>query len=155
MKTYMGAESGIRNAVRNAYKLNEPRVLVVDDDPASAQALLHVLSNLGLNVTVLFRGRDAVEALRHEPFELFVLDWNMPGFDGGAVIKALGQMVQKSDVGHEIARMPLIVYSGLNEKDLKPPKELNYFHFTDYLQKPSSISEMAALVVSTLTGSRG
>lgn len=50
--------------------------------------------------------------------------------------------------------MPLIVYTGLSERDLELPKELDYFQDTDFLQKPSFVSEMARLVVSTLARAR-
>lgn len=62
------------------------RVLVVDDNPLSAEILAEMLAAFGLRVATASSGVEAVRAVRAardtDPYALVVLDWNMPVMDG-------------------------------------------------------------------------
>ncbi len=63
------------------------RVLVVDDNDSARQVLRDMLESMSFRVTAVASGKAALQqvqeaALCHEPFELLVLDWQMPGMDG-------------------------------------------------------------------------
>ncbi|MEO9136095.1 MAG: response regulator [Casimicrobiaceae bacterium] len=70
------------------------RVLVVDDLPEARLVLVHMLEDLGLKVVEANNGEMALSALRdgierNEPFAAALIDWVMPGMDGGALIRAI------------------------------------------------------------------
>jgi two-component system sensor histidine kinase/response regulator len=69
------------------------RTLVVDDNPAARQTLREMLSALRFRVDIAGAADEAIEAVRAahatDPFELILMDANMPGKDGVAAAQAL------------------------------------------------------------------
>ncbi len=63
-----------------------PRILVVDDEPRMLTALSELLRMRNHNVTAAGDGRTAIQLLREQSFDLVLLDLNMPGTDGFAVM---------------------------------------------------------------------
>src|ERR1700690_1105969 len=57
-------------------------VLVVDDEPALRKALRTSLIASGFTVEEARDGEEALETVRHRPFDLVLLDINMPGING-------------------------------------------------------------------------
>jgi signal transduction histidine kinase/DNA-binding response OmpR family regulator len=64
--------------------LNGLRVLVVDDNPAARDVLLHALQSLPLHAESADSGPAALVLLQAAvpPFDLLLTDWMMPGMDG-------------------------------------------------------------------------
>lgn len=76
------------------------RVLIVDDQPDARGALSDLIEALGVGrsgngtVDIATGGRTALDMIdsnraRGEPYDLLLLDWVMPGFDGADVLKTL------------------------------------------------------------------
>lgn len=57
-------------------------VLIVDDDPALRRALHQTLEALGFDVTEVATGEQALREADCRPFEVVLLDLNMPGMGG-------------------------------------------------------------------------
>jgi two-component system sensor histidine kinase/response regulator len=62
------------------------RVLVVDDNATSRSILQDMLESFSFKVTLAASGREGLTELEkapaNEPFELVIMDWQMPGMDG-------------------------------------------------------------------------
>jgi CheY-like chemotaxis protein len=63
------------------------KVLVVDDDPITAEHTRMVLDELGIHTDVCYDGESALRMLelqhiKQEPYNLVLSDWRMPGMDG-------------------------------------------------------------------------
>jgi CheY-like chemotaxis protein len=58
------------------------RVLVVDDDPVVGKSFDRVLSDKGYVVITAQNGREALDKLRDEEFDVVFTDIKMPGMDG-------------------------------------------------------------------------
>jgi two-component system NtrC family response regulator len=58
------------------------RVLLVDDEADLLEALSKRLLRQGYTVKMSFSGKDAIEAAKHENFDVAVVDLKMPGIDG-------------------------------------------------------------------------
>lgn len=56
--------------------------LVVDDEPSVRAVVKHALEALGHKVRVVHDGREALQLILKERFDLVVTDWEMPGIDG-------------------------------------------------------------------------
>ena len=55
------------------------KVLLVDDDEGSRQALRAQLMDMGYSVTSVDSGEHAWELFQHEPYRMVISDWVMPG----------------------------------------------------------------------------
>jgi diguanylate cyclase (GGDEF)-like protein/PAS domain S-box-containing protein len=72
--------------------IHQARILLVDDDMAVRQALFDLLSRSGyVSVSCTADARAVASMHAAAPFDLIVLDLDMPGFDGFAVMHALEQ----------------------------------------------------------------
>ena len=58
------------------------RVLVVDDNAINQKVAVRILQQLGYQPAVAGNGREALEAIEHEPFNLVFMDVMMPELDG-------------------------------------------------------------------------
>lgn len=67
------------------------RCAVVDDDRAQAELVRTLLEGAGYHCDLMTSGRQLISRLRHETYDLVVLDWCMPGFDGVEVLRVLRQ----------------------------------------------------------------
>jgi two-component system cell cycle response regulator len=68
------------------------KVLVADDDAISSRLLARTLSRWGYEVVMVHNGQAALEILLgKDPPCLAILDWVMPGLDGGTICKRVRQ----------------------------------------------------------------
>ena len=65
------------------------RILVADDDPASAELLTYFLESNGFDVSTAPDGNRALEMGTSGDFELVILDVHMPMYDGVEVLQFL------------------------------------------------------------------
>ena len=86
------------------------RILVVDDNRINRMKLSRALVQQGHEVAEAENGREALEKLRDDVFDLVLLDILMPEVDG---FQVLGEM--KADT--ELRDVPVIVISALEEMD--------------------------------------
>ncbi len=80
------------------------RVLVVEDTAVNQRIAQEVLSRAGHTVTIVERGEAALYACRRTSFDALLLDVQLPGMDGLAVIGALRE--QECELGRQ--RTPVI-----------------------------------------------
>jgi two-component system sensor histidine kinase RpfC len=81
------------------------RVLVADDNPTNREVIGKILERGGHSVALANDGQQALDALEREPFDIVILDRNMPGMGGIEALQALRLMTR----GRE--RLPVIVLS--------------------------------------------
>ncbi|HEV2105356.1 MAG TPA: sigma-54 dependent transcriptional regulator [Candidatus Eisenbacteria bacterium] len=76
------------------------KILVVDDEQSMTQFLGIVLRKEGFQVTTVNSGRDALEKLKSDNYDVVITDLKMPGMDGIQVLQA----VKKHD-----ANLPVVL----------------------------------------------
>ncbi len=84
------------------------KLLVVDDDEGNREMLARRLERLGHQTVVASNGREALERLRVEPFDLMLLDIQMPELNGYQVLEAL-----RADAA--LSQLPVIVLSASDD----------------------------------------
>ena len=102
-------------------------VLVVDDDKMNRMMLGHNLAQEGYRAAMAEDGKQALEMLGSEPFDVVLLDVVMPGMDGFEVLKHI-----KDDA--ELRHVPVIMISGLD--DLEGVVRCIEMGAEDFLPKP-------------------
>ena len=104
-------------------KMNELRLLVVDDEPLARRRLRRLLKQAGLEeVDECRSGEQAVAAIQADPPDLVLLDVQMPGMDGFDVVQAVG-----------VERMPTTIFVTAYDEYALRAFEV---HALDYLLKP-------------------
>jgi adenylate cyclase len=121
------------------------RLLVVDDNKVNRLLLTRSLEQQGHGVACAENGRAALEMLRREPFDLLLLDIEMPEMDGFQVLEQLKGDLQLRD-------LPVIVTSSLEGVDnVVRCIELGA---EDYLQKPVNPVLLRARIGASLEKKR-
>ena len=108
------------------------KILIADDERALAGALSLKLNHEGFDATVVFDGREAMDHLEKDKFDLLILDLMMPQLDGFGV---LGELKSKG------IKIPVMVASNLSQtEDITKAKGLGAFDF--FIKSDISISDI-------------
>jgi CheY-like chemotaxis protein len=117
------------------------RILVVDDNPDTAQYARVMLERQRYDVEVAASGREALDRAAIKRPDLMLLDLLMPGLDGFAVLQAL-----KSS--HLLSQIPVVVFSAKRARaDVARAIERGA---ADYVAKPIDADVLVAKVRSVL-----
>jgi len=115
------------------------RLILIEDDEKTAQALQCGLENEGFSVVTAQTGEDGFFLLNAESFDLLVLDWMLPGRSGIEILKTLRMRGTK---------MPVLL---LTARDSVGDRVLGLESGADdYLVKPFAFAELVARIRSLL-----
>lgn len=116
------------------------KILVVDDNRTSAQAMARILTKQGHMVTALFEGQSAIDAMQHQAFDLVFTDLKMEPVDGIEVLRAARAKQPPIEV---------IVFTAFGA--VEHAVEAIQLGARDFLTKPISVDQILSRV-RTLTG---
>ena len=111
------------------------RILIVEDERALCDAIARSLRNLAYSVDCCHDGREALDLLGVEVFDLVVLDLNLPRIDGMTVLREL----RKTDCETKV--LILSARGEVSDKVAGLDAGAN-----DYLTKPFHLEELAARI---------
>jgi len=111
------------------------RVLVVDDEEELVHALVERLQIRGMDAHGVTTGKEALERIRSEAFNVVLLDVKMPGLGGLKVIE---------EIKNQHPCMQVIMLTGHSSaQDAQRGKNLGAF---EYLQKPVNIEDLCRIL---------
>lgn len=116
------------------------RILVAEDDYINQTVFNAMLETLGYSATIVVNGKEAVNAIEREPFDLVFMDISMPEMDGYEATS----FIRKLEVERNNKRVPVIALTahalaGEKEKCLAAGID-------DYLSKPASLDGLAMML---------
>ncbi|MFK7944805.1 MAG: response regulator transcription factor CtrA [Paracoccaceae bacterium] len=120
------------------------RILLIEDDPSTAESIELMLKKADLNVYVTDSGEEGIELAKLYDYDLIVLDLSLPDIDGYEVLRKL-----------RLARIdtPTLILSGMDGADNK----IKGFGVgaDDYLTKPFNRDELVARIHAIVRRSKG
>jgi two-component system cell cycle response regulator CtrA len=120
------------------------RVLLIEDDSATAQSIELMLKSEGFNVYATDLGEEGIDLGKVYDYDIILLDLNLPDMSGFEVMRKL-----------RISRVstPVLILSGLGSIEDKL-KGLG-FGADDYMTKPFHKDELVARIQAIVRRSRG
>ncbi|MDD0852071.1 response regulator [Halobacteriovorax sp. GB3] len=114
--------------------LKDINILVVDDEEEIKDILRHDFTELGANVHFANDGKDALDKIFNQNFDVILTDVAMPGYDGLQLIEEM--------TSSKLA-IPIVVMTGY----LKYIDELEHFdQIVRVIQKPFNVQEVASIL---------
>jgi HD-like signal output (HDOD) protein/ActR/RegA family two-component response regulator len=112
-----------------------PRVLIAEADPWSRDLLKQVLLNMRCDarIDLCADGQQALSLLSEVPYDLAIVDWELPGIDGLSVLRSVRQRKRNPP-------LPFILMSSRN--DSASVREAIPLAPTAYLTKPLNMESL-------------
>ncbi len=112
------------------------KILLVEDDPVSSMTAVKQMEKMGFEVTPVENGRQVLEVLHKESFDLILMDVQMPVIDGVEATR----MIRAGEAGEKNNDIPIVAMTayameGDREKFLAAGMD-------DYLAKPVDMDEL-------------
>ena len=116
----------------NEKKLQNKRILVIDDDPLQLKLIREIFGSKVKKLTTIENGALAKEILKQETYHLIVTDMQMPHYSGLKVIKDIRSL-------KEYEQTPVIALTGKIDYD---ETEYQNLGFNLYMKKPLNINTL-------------
>jgi CheY-like chemotaxis protein len=119
------------------------RVLLAEDTPVNQTLALRILEKQGHSVHVVENGQAALQALAQQPFDLVLMDVQMPVMDGLEATAAIRMQEQTSGAHLPILAMTAHAMQGDRERCLAAGMD-------DYVTKPIKSADLYAAIERVL-----
>jgi CheY-like chemotaxis protein len=115
------------------------RILVAEDNHVNQKVAVLILGRFGYSADVAGNGREAVAAVRRQPYDLVLMDMEMPEMDGMDATRAI-RALQALPAQPRIVAMTANALTGDRERCIDAGMD-------DYITKPVDPGELAAALV--------
>lgn len=118
------------------------RVLVAEDNEVNQKIVVRLLERLGCDAARVSNGREALDAVRREPWDLVLMDVQMPEMDGISTTNAIRSL--NTEAGRvPIAAMTANAMTGDREACLSAGMD-------DYISKPVRLDDLERMITRWL-----
>jgi two-component system OmpR family response regulator len=121
----------------------DPTVLVVEDEKLQSWSLAKSLAKWGYAVSPVYTGRDAVAKAEKSEYDIILLDYQLPDFDGLEVARRVRQIQPNAVIflvtAFQLSELP--VQTGLIDAYFNKPLDLQQLH--QALKKSNKCHEAA------------
>ena len=123
------------------------RVLLVEDNAVNRMVAVSMLQRLGVDSALAGNGREAIEAIARERFDLVLMDCQMPEMDGFAATRAI-RAGESTHGGH----VPIVALTA--NATVEDRARCIEAGMDDYLSKPFTMDQLAHALERWLTSTR-
>ncbi len=85
----------------------EKRVLIVDDEEHYRMILQKYMRPLGIEIDEAGSGREAIELVRNNHYDIIIMDLNMPEMSGYTTV----EMMRRGEAGPQVRSTPVVAFS--------------------------------------------
>ncbi len=124
---------------RSQPRNGRPRVLLVEDNVVNQKVAGLLLRRAGCHVTLASNGREAVEAVQEQPFDLVFMDCQMPTMSGFEATQAIRELEDEERRCVRIVAMTANALVGDRERCLLAG-------MNDYLSKPVQLVDLERML---------
>jgi signal transduction histidine kinase len=117
--------------------LKPMRILIAEDNPSNQKVLVEMLKRLGYRPDAVADGKEVVQALERQNYDLVLMDIKMPEMDGITATRVICKL--RPENGPKIVAVTAYALEGDREKCLEAGMD-------DYISKPVQIKELAAIL---------
>ena len=143
-----GDKSPAAAAGAGAQSARPLRVYLAEDNPVSQRLVVRILEKRGHSVRVGSSGRDAVEALERDRYDLVLMDVEMPELNGYEVTAILRERERGSGRHTPVIAMTAHATKGARERCLEAGMDA-------YVSKPLHVAELLSAIENALGSSDG
>ena len=143
LRGYPAVDEGMAHTPRPVEKRNA-RVLLAEDNPVNQRLTLRQLKKLGFHADAVANGREVLQALEQMPYDIILMDCQMPEMDGYETARAIRR---SADAGSSSAPyiVALTANAMLGDRDKCLGSGMN-----DYLPKPLDLADLEGVLERAL-----
>lgn len=119
--------------------MSKPLLLVVDDIFVNRILLSEIISEIDCECKLASNGKEAIEQLELQKFDLVLMDIEMPVMNGLETTKYI-----RTEMEESIAKMPIVALTAHNPNDFF--EEFNAAGFDELVTKPYLINKIKDIV---------
>lgn len=126
-------------------KLHAPRahLLFVDDTAMNLDVIKGLLKKTGIKIDTALSGKEALEAVKHNTYDILFIDHQMPEMDGIETLHAMKKMPDNLSAGKPCIALTANAISGVRKMYLNEG-------FDDYISKPVNPAKLEELIMHYL-----
>jgi len=121
------------------------RILLADDSSVNQKLVAGLLSGQGHSITTVANGREAVEMLQKEPFDLVLMDVQMPEMDGLQATAAI--RAKEKETGQHVPIVAMTAHAMRGDRDCCLAAGMDA-----YLAKPIRGRSLAETIAAVMAG---
>jgi len=123
------------------------RVLVADDNHINQKVTASLLENMGHRADVVGNGKEAIEAFRMVPYDVILMDVQMPEMDGFEASRQIRALEEKT--GRHTPVIAITAYARNEDRETCIAAGMD-----DYISKPIKPQELKAAIACRVAGAR-
>jgi len=120
------------------------KILVIDDDVLVLKSVKNLLKRSSYDVTCVNDGKQAIENVSNEDFNLVICDMRMPGQDGLSVVNEIQAYLKRKNR----SQVPFLFITGYASEEA--PIEAIKLGAKDYILKPFDLDELIESVAKNI-----
>ncbi len=143
---FAGVDRPVTSTV-DLFKGRNARILLAEDNITNQQVALSILKKMGLSADAVASGAEAIDAVTAVPYDLVLMDVQMPDVDG---LEATRRIRQREGVGPRVPIIALTAYAMQGDRERCIDAGMD-----DYIAKPVSPDALAGVLAKWLPGDSG